>query len=262
MPDLTLPEIRLHYEIEGAGPPLLLIAGMASDGASWAPLMPLLSEHFTLIRPDNRTTGRTTPWNAPASVPQMAMDCAALLDHLNLARVHVMGHSLGGMIALHLAQSGPQRIASLTLAASAPIRLARNIALFETLVRIRQSDAEPDTWLRALFPWLFAPTLYDTPEAIDAAAAASLAYPHAQSTDAMAHQLEALRNYIPNCSVPEVAAQALLGETDLMLPTALAQTALDGTPTHIVQAAGHSIHWDAPQAVADHLRRFTSANAI
>ena len=58
MPVLERDDLELHYEIEGDGPPLLMIAGMASDSASWAPLVPLLTPHFTLIRPDNRTTGR------------------------------------------------------------------------------------------------------------------------------------------------------------------------------------------------------------
>ncbi|MEM9639120.1 MAG: lipolytic enzyme, partial [Pseudomonadota bacterium] len=66
MPDLGLPEVTLHYEVTGSGPPMILIAGMMSDSASWGPLIPHLEAHFTLICPDNRTTGRTRPMDAPA----------------------------------------------------------------------------------------------------------------------------------------------------------------------------------------------------
>ena len=85
MPELALPDITLHYEIDGSGPPLLMLAGMLSDSASWGALAPLLTAHFTLIRPDNRSTGRTTPWRAETSVGQMARDALALMDHLGHA---------------------------------------------------------------------------------------------------------------------------------------------------------------------------------
>ena len=257
MPTFEHSGIRQHYEVTGTGPPLLLIAGMLSDSASWAPLLPLLEPHFTVIRPDNRTTGRTVPWDAPASVGVFADDCAALVAHLGMGPCHVMGHSLGGMIAMQYAATCPEQVKTLTLAASAPLRLARNIALFQSLLTIRQSDAPPDAWLKALFLWLFAPALYETPEALDQAAMLSLAYPHAQTAQAMAHQIAALDGYQPapmekiSCPV-----QALLSENDMLLPTVLALPTLDGTPVHHIAGAGHSIHWDAPDAVAKHLIDF------
>lgn len=258
MPTLKRDNITLHYETSGDGPTLLLIAGMMSDSASWAPLVPLLESHFTLIRPDNRTTGQTIPWNAPASIDHVASDCAALVDHLSLGRAHVLGHSLGGMIGLRMAHRFPSTVKSLTLAAAAPIRLERNVALFRTLLAIRQSNAAPQVWLNALFPWLFAPALYETEGAIAQAATAALAYPYAQSAVAMAHQIAALDGYVPDqIDKLDIPVQALLAADDLLMPQAIAQSVLGGIPTHILPDAGHSIHWDAPQEVADHLRRFT-----
>lgn len=264
MPKLTLPDVTLHYEIDGSGPPLLMIAGMVSDSASWAPLVPLLSPHFTLIRPDNRTTGRTGPVDAAVSVEIYAQDCAALLDRLNIPKAHVIGHSMGGMIALELLHAYPDQLASLTLAATAPVRLTRNQALFKALLAIRQSDAAPDTWLHAFFPWLFAPAVYDIPGAVDAAAAASLTYAHAQTVGGMAHQLGALEGYQPRTLASPLPAptQALLAQDDMLIPLPMAQQALAGIPTHIIPDAGHSIHWDAPQAVADHVKSFANSNPI
>jgi pimeloyl-ACP methyl ester carboxylesterase len=264
MPKLSLPDVALHYEVSGTGPPLLMIAGMVSDNASWAPLLPLLEPHFTLIRPDNRTTGRTTPIDAPVSVSIYAQDCAALLDHLDIPQAHVLGHSMGGMIALEMMQDMPAKIASLTLAATAPIRLTRNLHLFKALLAIRQSDAAPDTWLRAFFPWLFAPAVYDIPGAVDDAAAASLAYAHAQTVQGMAHQLQALEGYQPTHLPAEwpVPAQALLAADDMLIPLPLAQSALDGLPVHIVPNAGHSIHWDAADTVATHVKTLAQTHPI
>ncbi len=265
MPTFLTDDISLHYEIDGAGPALLLIAGMVSDSASWQPLMPLLTDHFTVIRPDNRTTGRTTPWDAPTSMEHYADDCAALLDHLSVPRAHVLGHSMGGLIALQMATTHPTCVQSISLAASAPIQMARNTALFGALVGIRQSNAAPDLWLRAFLPWLFAPAAFDDPTAIDTATEAALAYPYAQSPQAMRHQLNALRDYDPTPIDVHHPVQALLAENDLLIPMPLAQSALtqlSGLITHIVPNAGHSIHWDAPEHVADHVLTFANNHPI
>jgi pimeloyl-ACP methyl ester carboxylesterase len=135
------------------------------------------------------------PIDAPVSVQAFAQDCNALLDHLNIPRGHVVGHSMEGLIALELMYTAPQKIASLTLAATAPIRLARNLALFKALLAVRQSNAPSDTWLRAVFPWLFAPAIYHSLSAVDEAAAASLAYAYAQTAKETARQLDALEGY-------------------------------------------------------------------
>lgn len=257
MPTFEHDGIALHYEVSGNGPPILMIAGMMSDSASWAPLVPLLEPHFTVIRPDNRTTGRTVPLDAPASVDIFASDCAAFLNHLGLGPAHVIGHSLGGMIGMRLACVHPKTVKTLTLAAAAPLRLERNVTLFKSLLAIRQSNAAPDVWLHTLFPWLFAPSFFELEGAATQAATLSLAYPYAQTTQAMAHQIAALDGYVPE-SITDVPCpvQAVLANDDLLLPAHLAKLSLGDTSIHIIADAGHSIHWDAPDAVAKHLHQF------
>jgi|TARA_B110000908_G_C10127367_1_gene390517 aminoacrylate hydrolase len=125
--------------------------------------------------------------DAPVSVDLFSADCAALLRHLNLSPVHILGHSLGGMIGMQFASSYPDQVKTLSLAASAPLRLERNVALFNNLAAIRQSDAAPDVWLNTLFPWLFTPSFFEIEGAAAQAATLSLAYPYAQSAKALAH---------------------------------------------------------------------------
>lgn len=263
MPELDLEDVRLSYDVCGEGPPLLMISGFMSDRASWTPLVALLQDHFTCITPDNRTTGRTTPWDAPVSIELMCADAVALMDHLGHARFHVIGHSMGGIVSLHMAQEVSGRIASAHIAASAPVRLTRNTEMFANLVAIRRSDAPPDTWLRALFPWLFNPRLYGDLEAVERAVADSLAYPYAQTADAMAHQLTALRGYDGASLVnPACPTQALIGTGDLIIPPDHILSVLGHLPHHLIDGAGHSIHWDAPGEVAHHLRNFATKHPI
>lgn len=258
MPWADLSDIRLHYRIDGSGPPVVLIAGMLSDGASWAPVLPALAARFTVIRPDNRTTGQTLPPGAPAGLSEWATDIAALLDHLGVARAHVAGHSLGGMIALHLAARAPQRVGRLALLASSPMRLARNVALFRHLLALRGAGMPPDLWLRGLFPWLFNPQVYDDPAAVEAAVAQSLAYPHTPDPAAMARQVAAMERVPDVLTLPDPAPPtlAILGGSDLLLPPGPARAGLAGLAgLRVVElpGAGHSVHWDAPQDVAAQL---------
>lgn len=256
MPDLQRPDVSLHYEVSGEGPPVVLLAGFMSDSASWQPLLPLLEPHLTLIRPDNRTTGRTLPWDAPVSMAHWVGDLVALLDHLGLPRAHVVGHSLGGNIGWALAATAPERVSTLLTLGSAPLAMRRNTDLFRALIAIRRSDVPPDTWLRTLFPWLFSEQVYRTRGAVDAAIAAALDYPHAQSADAMELQLDTLRDVEPEPFLrpPPVPLHAVLSRDDLLVPLAPARDTLTDVRTTVLDGPGHSIHWDAPDVVAGLIR--------
>ncbi|WP_127104477.1 alpha/beta fold hydrolase [Pararhodobacter zhoushanensis] len=266
MPTLALSDVTLHYEIDGSGPPLMLIAGTASDSASWGPLVAPLAEHFTVIRPDNRSTGRTTPQDAPLSLEHWADDALALAAHLDLGPVAVVGHSLGGMIALRMAATAPETVARLGLLASAPVSAGRNVALFDLMLRLRAEGQAPDLWLRAFLPWLFHPRFFDVPGQLDAAIAQSLAYPHAQSPAAMAAQVAALHktdaSELP--ALVRCPTLSVLAGSDLLIPEAAARAALapiaDLTIATIPEA-GHSIHWDAPAATLAALLPFLTETA-
>jgi len=269
MPFADLSAVRLHYQIDGSGPPLVLLAGMLSDGASWTPLLEALealAARFTVIRPDNRTTGRTLPQDAPAGLAEWAGDVVGLLDHLGLPRAHVAGHSLGGAIALHLTATAPGRVDRLALLAASPIRLARNEALFRHLLALRGDGMPPDLWLRGLFPWLFNPLVYENPAMVDAAVAQSLAYPYTPAPAAMARQLAALEGVGGALALPQTPPPtlAILGGRDLLLPADTARAglaALSGTRVVEIADAGHSVHWDAAGAVAAHLVDHFGENA-
>lgn len=267
MPDLSLPEISLHYEVDSDGPPLLLLSGLLGDSASWGPLVPLLAAGHRVIRPDNRTTGRTVPWDAPVSIGAMARDALALMDHLGHDRFHVAGHSMGGLMGMELAGLAGDRIASLSILASAPVRVPRTMAVFDALRDIRAAPQGETLWLRAMYPWIFRPGFFTDPANVDMAVEAALAYPHAQSLAAMTHQIEALRGFRPETRPSDLSCptQAVYGEHDLLIPEAEARAAFDRIPGishHVIADAGHSIHWDAPDAVAQVIAAFTALHPV
>ena len=113
MPQFEHDRASIHYEIVGEGKPLLLIAGIASDGASWGPLVPLLAGR-RLILIDNRGCGQTRV-EGPIEIAEMADDCAALLDHLGARSAIVCGVSVGGMVAQQLYRDRPDLVRALIL---------------------------------------------------------------------------------------------------------------------------------------------------
>jgi aminoacrylate hydrolase len=119
MPQLTLNDgEHLHYEVHGAGPPLLLVSGLGGVGSFWAGHVPALAERFTVVLHDHRGTGQSSPSKIDYSVEQMADDLLQLMDHLDIARADLVGHSTGGAIGQTLALDRPERIGKLVLSAS------------------------------------------------------------------------------------------------------------------------------------------------
>src|SRR5579863_9024738 len=96
-------EVKLYYEVHGIGEPLLMIMGLGSSSATWSPeLISRLSRRFQTIVYDNRGTGQSDKPAIPYSLEMFAGDAIALLDGLKIARCHVFGVSMGGMIAQEL----------------------------------------------------------------------------------------------------------------------------------------------------------------
>lgn len=113
-------EIELYYEEHGSGEPLLLIMGLAADSQAWVFQVPAFSEQFRTITFDNRGVGRSSKPVGPYSIHQMADEAAALLDHLQIESAHVVGVSMGGMIAQELILRHPGRVRRLVLACTYP----------------------------------------------------------------------------------------------------------------------------------------------
>jgi pimeloyl-ACP methyl ester carboxylesterase len=105
----------LHCTVEGQGPAVLFIQGVGVHGDGWRPQVESLAAHYTCVTFDNRGVGRSVPAAAPLTVPQMADDARAVLDALGVESAHVIGHSLGGLVALQLALDARPRVRSLSL---------------------------------------------------------------------------------------------------------------------------------------------------
>src|SRR3954453_835234 len=113
--------INLYYETHGTGRPLVLLHGGLGSGEMFGPVLSDFAADHQVILPDLQAHGRTADIERPLETSTMADDVAALIDHLGLGRVDVVGYSLGGGVAMQVAFRHPGKVRRL-VATSAHIR--------------------------------------------------------------------------------------------------------------------------------------------
>ncbi len=156
MPFTDSPGFRMYYEEHGSGFPLLLINGLGSDHVEWLQQTPAFSRRLRTIVFDNRGAGDSEAPEGPYSTGQMADDAAALLSAMGIGRAHVLGASLGGMIAQELALRHSERVSRLMLACTSPggegsVRPSPvALAAF-----VRTTDGDRESELRRMIPYLY-----------------------------------------------------------------------------------------------------------
>jgi 3-oxoadipate enol-lactonase len=112
--------VKIAWEAHGDGPPLLLIQGLGYARWSWDPIVPALAERYRVIRFDNRGIGESDKPAEPYTARAMAGDSLQVLDEAGVGRAHILGASLGGMIAQELVAAQPGRVGKLVLCCTHP----------------------------------------------------------------------------------------------------------------------------------------------
>lgn len=115
MPFIELENTKINYERVGSGETILFIQGVGCIGNVWKPQIDVLQKNFDCIQFDNRGIGKSTGDTKNLTIEQMVGDTMGLLDALGIERAHIVGHSLGGVIAYELALKVPKRVLSLAL---------------------------------------------------------------------------------------------------------------------------------------------------
>ena len=108
-------DIRIYYEMRGAGEPIIMLHGAYGTTGTWAPCAAILAQHFLVITLDLRGRGRTGDGDGPISAGRTARDVIGLMDHLGLRQAHVVGHSAGSITAVSMLIDYPDRVRSATL---------------------------------------------------------------------------------------------------------------------------------------------------
>jgi pimeloyl-ACP methyl ester carboxylesterase len=120
VPKVKVNDIEIYYEIHGDGPPLIMIYGYGGTSESWSrEFIEGLTSKYKLILFDNRGAGRSDKPDIEYSVKMMADDTSDLMAALDISNAHILGISMGGMIAQEIALSYPEKVRSLILCSTA-----------------------------------------------------------------------------------------------------------------------------------------------
>ncbi|SDZ91009.1 alpha/beta fold hydrolase [Microbulbifer marinus] len=263
MPTTIVNGVDLYYECHGKGQPLMLIAGLASDSQSWQPIVEELSQHYLVILPDNRGTGRTKPQDVETSIQQIADDCIALLGHLQLPSATLLGHSMGGFAALDCAIRYPAHVSKLILVGTSAVNSDRNNNLFRDWVSYLKSGMDTERWFRNVFYWIFSRRFFENSETLNDALRFAIEYPYPQSDTAFAKQVNAIEEFDCREQLPGIKAKTLIisGQEDLLFPpkdSARVLQAIPSTSVCLIADAAHSIHMESPTTFTDCVLHFLS----
>jgi pimeloyl-ACP methyl ester carboxylesterase len=267
MPKARAGEIELDYERSGSGPPLLLIMGMSGTALHWGDeFLDALRAGFEVITYDHRGVGSSTPLEGQLTIAQMADDAAALLGALGIGSAHVMGISMGGMIAQELALRHPERMRTLTLGCTYCGGEGATLTSPEVIQPLAEAIMSGDQMraLRAGFEAnLSAPFAGDEElfaKFVDIAAERAVAVPviMAQMQACSAHDT---RSRLSGLNVPTLVIH---GTADEMLPVEngrLIASLIPGARLEIFDGAGHLFFWEQPERSAELVREHAAVPA-
>lgn len=264
MPVLEFKNYDLYYEEYGDGPPLVLIAGLASDSQSWLPVVDSLAKYFRVITFDNKGVGRSSQDNSSITISEMADNCVDLIQHLKLEFVHLLGHSMGGMIAMDLSIRYPEIVNKLILAATNVRNSERNKYLFSDWARNFEQGQDLSVWFRNLFYWILTSHFFEDKKAVETAIQFSIDYPYPQSSLALQNQVKAINDFDCLNMLSKIKAETLVvaGEEDMLYPVKLCSelaSLIPGSKLSIIKNAAHSIHMETPKEFADIVINFLKA---
>ena len=223
----------LYYERHGEGQPLVLIMGIGYDSSLWMlQQVPALARDFEVIVFDNRDVGKSGQAQGAYSIADMADDVAGLLDALDIEHAHVVGLSMGAMIAEEFALRHPERVECLVLSGPdfAPARqVFHPIAVWSW---IKTNDASGASFAAQQFVSLFSSAFLRTPEAVQQTIDFLSANPNPVSPAAYARQADAYLDYDPSNRLAGITAPTLVvvGEQDVLTPPWIAREVADAIP--------------------------------
>jgi len=146
MPKVKVNDIQMYYEVKGEGFPLVIITGRGESLDSWDPrLVKELSRKFKLILFDNRGAGRTEISDRKYTIKLFADDTKGLMNALGISKAHILGHSMGGMIAQELVLNYPEKVARLVLCST----LSQWVGFNQDVSRLDLALKEGASWEEA-----------------------------------------------------------------------------------------------------------------
>ena len=272
MPRIKVDDITIYYEIHGKGEPLVFIPGAGSTMDGFFRHIPVFAKKYMVIAYDPRGAGRTEAPDVHYSTETLADDLAGLLNAISIESVHIMGASMGGMIAQQFALRYPQRIRSLILACTkfgGPHDIPVDAEILEYWEHPKQLP--PEESIRQSLRFGMSQEFIDNnPDLIKQIINKALESPRHVTTQSAMRQVEAILGHNTYDRLPEIKAPTLVihGDADRMSPVGNARILASRIPNAelvILKKMGHGFMIEAfdesNRIVLDFLSRHSTAKA-
>ncbi len=267
MPNVEVAGSELYYERAGSGEPLLLIQGMSATHLAWGrPFLSLLEGSFDCIVFDNRGIGRSAPAAGRFTTADLAADAAGLLDALEVERAHVLGISMGGMIAQELALAQPERLRTLTLGATYCGGADSSLMGPEQaqLLGAAMGSGDPEQVFRAMWEINLSPAFRADGSGFAAFVEMASALPAPR--DLVFRQMHACVQHDTQerlCQI-EIPTLVVHGSEDRVLGVANGRqiaALIPGARLELLDGVGHMFWWEQPERSAELIREHALAPA-
>ena len=241
--------MQMYYEMHGQGYPLVLIHGLSATSLIWAFQVPEFSRDYRVVIMDLRGHGQSDKPEMEYSIGLFARDVVALMEHLGIERAHIVGVSMGGMVAQQLALDYPQRVKRLVLADS--------MSHLDTCLRMKVENwgliakrLGMEMQARDAMPWSFSSSYinkhYDETMNIIGQVAELPVKPYLQSLDAtMVHDV---RERLGSIAAPTLV---ITGDQDILVPRQYADILCQFIPDSrlaVIEGAAHVVSIEQPEA--------------
>jgi len=254
--------VTVGYQMEGQGPPLVLIHGFPLNRGMWRPQIEALRDGFTLIAPDLRGFGESMGPMDNMTMDIYARDVLALLDAFGIERVVLAGLSMGGYVAFRMVAQVAERIRSLIIADSraGPDSEEARQGRYAAIKRI-QSEG-PDGFLEEFTARLVGPTTKAQRPGVLESVQQIVGRPPVPSLTAALGALAARPDSRPLLASITAPTLVVVGEEDAVMPPDAAREIASGVPASrlvTIPQAGHLSNLEAPEAFNRALREFLTA---
>jgi pimeloyl-ACP methyl ester carboxylesterase len=267
MPVCNLPGLELYYVERGQGEPLIFVNGLAGDSMAWMGQLKTFSRHYRCLATDNRDVGQSSYASSSYTVRDLAADLVGFCAQLRLPPAHVVGVSMGGMIAQELALAAPDRVASLVLVntlAAADDWFRAMLALFKL---IRQQGPDTATFFSRVLPWWVSHEFF-----LDSGRTSWLMWllsqnPYAQKLDGFLRQLEAVAAHSAASRLSGIRCPVLIlsGVDDHIMPPRFAvelKRLIPHAKLEQISGVGHALPLENPVLFNSSLTQFLNGLAV
>lgn len=248
---VTINNIEFHVEFDGPedAPVVILSHSLATNLKAWDRTVPALSKDFRVLRYSMRGHGKTSAPERPYSLSGLASDIAAIMDHFNIAKAHLVGLSIGGMIAQTFAIEHAERLNKLVVSSSLCELPDGGEALWAERIRDAEKAGVEALVEPTIDRWFVDETKSSDPELLD-------------FTRSLIREMD-LEGYLGCCHgisklalkerLPQVKAETLVivGEGDMGTPVAASEVIAGGIPGAkftVIEQASHQVALEQPDA--------------